>query len=314
MRYLSEKLKVGDVIKYNKGNTLYLIIEIEELNGLRIYYYKHPRGTIYTKKESDLYKQISKVEFTPEQFSNLPKHHKDYPDNLFKQRKHQNTEPGFPPYNNKDWICDRKFWNDNKYFLLQLLSTHYPFNETQLKKYRKVLTFGTEYVSVDERSSFDITGLIYNKNIIWTKSLQEIYYCPSELIYVGESIDVYSRETDFNRYPITFENNLDEYKDFEINRALMYCCNAEDMMQCDDDITAKCKELRIKVDKSYSFNNSELKDIITEFNLLIASYEHFYNQVMVLIEKKTDNFNIDNFLDEVLANYESALNHGDPAL
>lgn len=206
---------------------------------------------------------------------------------------------------NISWIGNKDFWNNNKHFFLSLFSTHYPFNEEQLKKYKNILPFGMEYISTDEKTSFEITGLIFNRNIVWTNNLKEIYYRPSELLYVGESIDVCRRETDFSRYPITFKDNLEEYKDFEISRALQCCSNAEEMTECDEEIEKKYESLKEIVDKSYKFDNDELKKIITDFNILIASYEHFYKQIMSLFEMLNSNFNIENFLDEILKEYES---------
>jgi hypothetical protein len=206
---------------------------------------------------------------------------------------------------NISWIGNENFWSNNKLFFLGLFSTHYPFNEEQLKKYKNILPFGMEYTSKDERTSFEIVGLIFNRNIVWTDDLQEIYYRPSELIYVGESRDVCSRESDFGRYPITYEDNLEEYRDFEIYRALQCCSSAEEMIKCHEEIDKECESLKEIVDKSYKFGNDELGKILTDRNTLIASYEHFYKQIMSLIEVFNSNFNIENFLDEILMEYES---------
>lgn len=222
----------------------------------------------------------------------------------FKKKQIEKEESLHFSFKDIQWIGNRDFWNNNKNFFLHLLSTHYPFNEEQLKRYNKILPFGTEYSTSDERSSFEITGLIFNKNIVWTNILQEIYYQPPELIYVGESTDVGSRETDFSRYPITYNDNLEKYKNFEISRALKCCSDVEEMGRCDEYIEEEYESLKAIVDKSYKFDDDELKKIITNSNLLIASYEHFYRQVMELVERSNGNFRIVNFLEEILKEHD----------
>lgn len=294
------RLQVGDVIKFKGGNALYLIIDIEGIDGSNIFYYKHPSGIIYEKKESVLQKQTHKVDLTPEQFSTLPNHHKSYPNNI-KLLLGLNTKPLTP--NSIDWICDKDFWKTNIQFFLHLFATHFPFGEGQLLKYQKILPFGTEYLSIDNRSDFSITGLIYNKKIVWTDTLKNVYYRPSELLYVGESMDVYSRETDFSRYPIKHIDSLKQYYEFEIDRALNCCSNADEMETCCESINSKCNSLSEKVNESYVFSNNELFEIIVNHNLVIASYRHFYRQIMALIEMNIEDFNLNNFLDDTLVEY-----------
>lgn len=285
-------LKTGDVIKYKGGQALYLIIEIKEVNGSRLVFYKHPQGHIYSKEDTVLQRQTLKVGITARQFSSLPPHHKEYSHNIKKHLK------------NPFWICDNNFWVENEWFFLSLFSTHYPFNEYQLKKYKEILVFGAEYSSNEAGDSLDMTGLIFNKHIIWTESLRELYYCPSLLIYEGETNDVFSLETDFNKYPIICENIFATYREIRIDGALRRCSNAEEMMRCYCYIETECEELEIKLDKSYLFGHDELLEIITETNLLIASSEHFYNQIMGLIGELMNSFNINRFLNEALERYE----------
>lgn len=293
----TERFGIGEVIQYNGGNSLYIINDIEEVDGFRIYYYKHPSGITYKKKESVLQKQTHKVDLTPEQFSSLPNHHESYPKNI-KSLLGKNTKP-FSPHS-IDWICDSNFWKANKQFFLHLFATHFPFGEGQLLKYQKILPFGTEYLSTDNRSSFKITGLIYNKEIVWTNTLKNAYYQPSNLLYVGDSMDVYSRETDFSRYPIKHIDGLKEYREFEIHRALDCCTSAEEMESCCESIDNICNSLSEKVNSLYVFSNDELLEIITKSNLIVASYRHFYRQLIHLIEESIENFNINNFLDDTL--------------
>jgi len=295
-----EKLMVGDIITYNGGNAVYLIIDCEDVNGLRNIYYKHPSDIIYKKKEFVLQKQSYKVDLSPEQFSALPNHHGSYPNDI-KLLLGLNTKP--LTSNSISWICDKKFWKTNMQFFLHLFATHFPFGEGQLLKYRKILPFGIEYLSIDNRSDFSITGLVFNKKIVWTDTLKEVYYRPSYLLYVGESMDVYSRETDFCRYPIKNIDGLREYRKFEINRALYCCTNAEEMESCCESIDNICNGLSEKVNGLYVFNNEELYEIITKSNFIVSSYRHFYRQLFELIEENIQNFNINNFLDDTLEEY-----------
>lgn len=299
------RLQVGDVIKFKGGNALYLIIDIEEIDGSNIYYYKHPSGIVYCKKEFLLQKQTTKVDLNQSQFSTLPSHHKSYPYNI---KVLLGIKTQSITSNSMDWICDKKFWKKNKYFFLHLFATHFPFGEGQLLKYQKILPFGTEYLSTDNRSDFNITGLIYNKKIVWTDTLKNVYYQPSNLLYVGESTDVYSRETDFSRYPIKRIDSLKEYRKFEINRALECCSSPEEMDSCSESIEVLCNSLSEKVNESYVFSNIELFEIITKCNLLIASYRHFYRQIMALTEENIENFNLNNFFDDTLEEYNREYN------
>ena len=75
------------------------------------------------------------------------------------------------------------------------------------------------------------------------------------------------------------------------------------MERCCESIDEICNNLRDKVNDSYVFNNNELLEIITDSNLLISSYRHFYRQIMALIDENIEKFNLNNFLDDTLEEY-----------
>jgi hypothetical protein len=75
------------------------------------------------------------------------------------------------------------------------------------------------------------------------------------------------------------------------------------MESCCESIDNICNSLREQVNGLYVFNKDELLEIITKSNLLVSSYRHFYRQIIALIHENIENFNLNNFLDDTLEEY-----------
>lgn len=208
--------------------------------------------------------------------------------------------PQYQPKQKNEPIFSWDFIANNRDFFLEIFSTHYPFSEKQLLKYQNILSFGIEYAEMDEASQFFCTGLIFNRNIAWTENVQRKYYQPELLLYVGNSIDVYSLETKFDRFPLNFSNVIDAYEEHRITLLCLTCNSGEDLAYWHEELEKECNDLRRLSNPGYIFSLEEIFSLTEEKNLILASFQHFYEQVLSKISTSVDSFTIESFLDYII--------------
>lgn len=101
---------------------------------------------------------------------------------------------------------------ENKSFFLTLFSIHFPFSEDELISLKDTLPLGSGGYSMTIDSGSNVIwaryGLAYNKHIIWTAALRNLYHKNSKLIYAGAGEDEWFI-VDFNEFPLKPENEID---------------------------------------------------------------------------------------------------------
>lgn len=189
--------------------------------------------------------------------------------------------------NSKYQKINWEFLQKNQVFFNKLFGSYYPFSEAQLMLFKNRIENGFKVIFSNNCMDLKIDfGFACNKNIEWTKTLEEEF----------------KPEFQVKIFPLTLEKKVEELK---IEERLQKCGTYQERIDTIEDFEAhmdkqtdvtKKKFKRIEVQKNFS--DKELIAAINDDAYLLN--EHFYEHWVEKIERDIFNFSIDFFYEEIL--------------
>ena len=191
-----------------------------------------------------------------------------------------------------DYLSDKFIYKLNWEFLLenidffnQLFSSYFPFKEDELIEYRYVLSIGSPSFEIDTGAIASKFGLIFNSHINWTSNLKQLYYQEPYLLWAGGGYDEYSHSIDFEKLPLSFNEELESIK--SNSRNTMISGHLYDYEKSEEESLIKeMNELEnyyANIEKQQKFNKQELINITKnrsyEFISNINVYIGFINKI-----------------------------------
>lgn len=193
---------------------------------------------------------------------------------------------------------------NNFNFFNQLFSAYLPFSENDLVAFHKSLSLGSPSSLRNYQYSsgygFEPTvyGLIFNRNITWTKKLIAIYYQQSYLLYPGSAEDVYTIEINFEQLPLSFYNEIIDTKRQVINSLISSYGYSEEEAYYDglSEGIDYYQQYYDNVLEKKTFTPIEVLDILrNKFTDFICN-DAFANCVMNIINSEIKDFNYEKFI------------------
>ena len=184
----------------------------------------------------------------------------------------------------------------NQTFFLTSFSVYYPFTEEELLKYKNTLIFGSDFNSDLDFSipinKYSIYGLTFNKSIIWTKMLRNLYTSSKNI------------STNFDQFPISQESEIDYYSNLSSIWAFYFTRDIDEIKECHerDKKTKEMLETMLKskvfpdwIEYIESFENYKYFRIIGFlFN------KHFFNELEIKLKKDIPDFSLGKMISIII--------------
>ena len=201
--------------------------------------------------------------------------------------------------NKKGFNFNWKFILNHADYLNQLFSTYHEFSEDQLIKLKSKLFVG--YINSIEFTGETLTsicfGLIFNKYIKWSKSLQELYYEKPMLVWAGDGTDEYSYEINFSKLPHSLReqaHDMRQIADSKIIRSLEYS-EEKDAYEYMNSLLIENKNFYTEIIMSTDYSSQSILSIIENNQIEYITNQYFYNKVLHKIRNDISDFSVVEF-------------------
>ncbi|WP_019986446.1 ATP-dependent DNA helicase [Rudanella lutea] len=199
---------------------------------------------------------------------------------------------------NLNWV----FLLDKFEFYNQLFSTHYHFTENELIKLHSILSIGRPYLTIDSGAIHCPTtfGLIYNNKIKWINHLKNLYYQEPRLLYAGGSTDEYSYNIEFDKLPLSINDEFEDIKSIARNQILSgyeYSDKEGYYDHLPDELDSSDKYYNEILTKT-KFSDFELYNIVANNVFEFTGNAHFYSASIELLKNAIPDFSVINYYDK----------------
>lgn len=214
------------------------------------------------------------------------------------------TEKILKEQNDRLFILSWDLIFEHKVFFNQFFSTYYSFSESQLITFHGKLSVGSPYIDLLDDYILNLKtefGLIFNKNIIWTEELKNIYYEEPRLLWAGGSEDVYSFEIKFDELPLDINKEIESLKSIYQNQIINGYGYSEEEGYYDylvdelDNLDSQFNNIILRKD----FSNEDILKVITNNLKNYFGNIIFCDRLISKIHKDINDFNIEGFYSNI---------------
>ncbi|MCF2494283.1 nuclease-related domain-containing DEAD/DEAH box helicase [Dyadobacter chenhuakuii] len=184
-------------------------------------------------------------------------------------------------------MLDWDYIDTYKHYFNSILSTYHDFNERELILFKGKLFVGSPCTFLDSGSIFCQTtfGLIFNKQIVWTEYLKNLYHYDPLLLYSGGGIDEYGYQIDFNELPLDLATELQKSREYLLEGSELH-----------DQIDSSSDYFHNIYSKS-NLNREQFIAAVEMNDLNFIFNSGIYNQLLNVLHSDISDFNITKFYE-----------------
>jgi len=189
------------------------------------------------------------------------------------------------------------FLIENKEAVLSIFSTHYPFNSSQLIKFKNLLHLGQTYEISNGYELWYKPGLIFNDNINWTKYIQNLFQRPKSEVPMYDGGCYILEPLDFSKIPYSRIEALTDDNDIFLAKQTDCSEDAETFYE------VMIKETLLRHTASYRYSLSEIKSYVSntgDHSLIMERFNRnlflqFYDILLLVIPNYTVDIMLERF-------------------